>query len=125
MGAPLPGAPPCILQRRFPRTAGDWQGYPLRVRAPQRSVRCMGNSSQCIGSFLRSLFCRFRRVDGTDNSLTAGVDMDVFDRDLLLTLAAVAVERVEQRRRGAGSLFAWLKFSRRSSNVCSESMARP
>src|SRR5438270_10333486 len=30
--------------------------------------------------------------------------MDVFDRDLLLTLAAVAVERVEQRRIGAGKL---------------------
>jgi hypothetical protein len=29
-------APPCILQRRFPRTACDWHGFPIRVRAPQR-----------------------------------------------------------------------------------------
>ena len=34
-GAPEPGAPPCIRQRRFPRTAGDLQGCPDLVLAPQ------------------------------------------------------------------------------------------
>ena len=29
IGAPLPAAPPCILQRRLPRTAGDRHGFPL------------------------------------------------------------------------------------------------
>src|SRR5207244_4408277 len=51
--APVPAAPPCILQRRFPRTAGDWQGAPLRVRAPQRSVRCIDNFSHCISLLVR------------------------------------------------------------------------
>ena len=30
--------PPCIRQRRFPRTAGDRQIPPRRVRAPQRGA---------------------------------------------------------------------------------------
>src|SRR5205085_12629926 len=87
-GAPFPIAPPCILQRRFPRTAGDWQGAPLRVRAPQRSVRCIGNFSHCI-SLVRFVGVHSLCVYDTHNSLTAGVDMDVLDRDLLLTFAAV------------------------------------
>src|SRR5215813_5690811 len=76
MGAPLPTTPPCILQRRFPRTAGDRHGLPLRVRAPQRSARCMGNCSGCI-SFFRFLAINFRRLHDTDDSLTAGIDVDV------------------------------------------------
>jgi hypothetical protein len=51
--APLPDAPPCILQRPFPRTAGDWQSFPLRVRAPHRGARFIGEFSRCVGSFLR------------------------------------------------------------------------
>ena len=35
-GAPDPGAPPCMRQRRLPLTAGDLQEPPERVRAPQR-----------------------------------------------------------------------------------------
>ena len=37
-GAPEPGAPPCILHRRFPRTTGDLQGRPDLVLAPQRGL---------------------------------------------------------------------------------------
>ena len=44
-------APPCIRQRPF-AIAGDWHGVPLRVRAPQRGLRCMGNLL-CMGLFLR------------------------------------------------------------------------
>ena len=33
-GAPDPGAPPCIRQRRLPLTAGDLHGLPERVLAP-------------------------------------------------------------------------------------------
>ena len=32
--------PPCSRQRRFPRTAGPWQGGPRRVRAPHRGADC-------------------------------------------------------------------------------------
>ena len=93
IGAPLSAAPPCILQRRLPRTAGDRHGFPLRVRAPQRSVLSLGNLSRCI-RFLPFLL-HVRRVHGTDDSLTAGVDVDVLDRDLLLALAAVAIQGLE------------------------------
>ena len=41
-GAPDPGAPPCIRQRRLPLTAGDMQGLPARVLAPQRGVDNIG-----------------------------------------------------------------------------------
>ena len=34
--------PPCIRQRPF-GIAGDWHRLPLRVRAPHRRLRCMGN----------------------------------------------------------------------------------
>jgi hypothetical protein len=44
--------------------------------------------------------------------------MDVLDRDLLLALAAVAIERFEQRGVGPGELVRW------PSNVCSLCMAR-
>ena len=43
-------------------------------------------------------------MDDTDDSLTAGIDVDVLDRDLLLALAAVAVERIEQEGVGAREL---------------------
>ena len=41
-GAPEPAAPPCILQRRFPRTAADLQGSPDLVFAPQRGLVSIG-----------------------------------------------------------------------------------
>ena len=42
-GAPDPGAPPCIRQRRFPLTAGDRQNPPRRFRAPQRGLESIGS----------------------------------------------------------------------------------
>jgi hypothetical protein len=62
-------------------------------------------------------------LDIADDGLTALVDVDVLHRDLLLAFAAGAIERIKQHRMSAGPL-AWLKFSRRPSNVCSPSMAR-
>jgi len=53
IGAPLPRAPPCILHRRFARTAGDRHGFPERVRAPHRGDWFMGNCSWCTGLSLR------------------------------------------------------------------------
>ena len=43
--------PPCIRQRPF-TIVGDRHGLPVRVRAPQRGLRCMGNLL-CMGLFLR------------------------------------------------------------------------
>jgi hypothetical protein len=40
-GAP-DGAPPCIRQRFLPCTAGDMQGLPERVLAPQRGLDSIG-----------------------------------------------------------------------------------
>ena len=53
-----------------------------------------------------------------------GVDGDVLDRDLLLALAAVTIERLEQTAEERESLLAWLRFSRRPSKVCSLCIAR-
>ena len=46
-GAPLPLAPPCIQQTRFPLTAGDRQTGPRFVRALQRGAF---NSLASLGS---------------------------------------------------------------------------
>src|SRR5262245_438634 len=60
---------------------------------------------KCMG-----LFLRFRcepsppALDVADDGLTALVDVDMLHRDLLLALAAVPVEGIEQSRVGAGEL---------------------
>ena len=41
-GALDPSAPPCIRQRFFPIAAGDLQGLPDRVLAPQRRLDSLG-----------------------------------------------------------------------------------
>jgi hypothetical protein len=41
-GAPDPAAPPCIPLRFFPLTAGDMQGLPERILAPQRGLDSNG-----------------------------------------------------------------------------------
>jgi hypothetical protein len=40
-GAPDPGAPPCMRQRRLPRVAGARHDPPARVLAPQRGLACI------------------------------------------------------------------------------------
>ena len=92
MGAPLPAAPPCIRHRRFPRTAGDWHGFPLRVRAPQRAARVVGNLSCCIGLYLEFLLGSASGGDGTHDCLATGIDSDMLDGNPLLTFAAVSIE---------------------------------
>src|ERR1700730_3701233 len=104
VGAPLPTAPPCILHLRFPRTAGDWHKLPLRVRAPHRGARFMGDFSDCIGWFPGLLITPAPGGDGTDDRLGTGMDMDVLDGDALLTLAAVTVEGFGQSRVGSREL---------------------
>jgi hypothetical protein len=61
---------------------------------------------------------------GKYNGLSAFVDVDVFDGDFLLPFAPMSTQRLKQCRVSVReSLFAWLKFSRRPSNVCSGSIA--
>ena len=53
--APDPSAPPCIRQRRRPRTRGPRQGVPARVRAPQRGAVAKGaGSGMGWGAVLRA-----------------------------------------------------------------------
>src|SRR5689334_2233429 len=86
--------PPCIRQRPFV-IAGDRHSRPLRVCAPHRRLRCMGNLL-CMG-----LFLRFRRMPSprplyrADDSLPTRMNMHMLHGDLLLTLAAMPVEGVE------------------------------
>ena len=97
--------PPCIRQRAF-GIAGDRQGVPARVLAPQRGLRCIAKfwgNLLCKGLFLCiPLIPTPRSLDGPDHGLPARMDVDMLDRDLLLALATMLVERIEERRPGAG-----------------------
>jgi len=42
LGAPDPGAPPCMRQRFLPRTAGERHEPPERIFAPQRGLASIG-----------------------------------------------------------------------------------
>ena len=69
--------------------AGDWHGVLLRVFAPQRGLRCMGN---CMGLSLDFSRCAspWRLVDVANDDLVR-IDCDVFDRDRLLSGSAMAI----------------------------------
>ena len=43
LGAPDPGAPPCMRQRFLPWTDGDLQDLPVEVLAPQRGLASIGS----------------------------------------------------------------------------------
>jgi hypothetical protein len=42
LGAPDFAAPPCMRQRRLPRTAGERHDAPARVLAPHRGLASIG-----------------------------------------------------------------------------------
>jgi len=85
--------------------AGDRHEFPLLVRAPQRGLRCMLNKQLCMGLPLIVARCPTPRLDGADDSLAAGMNVDVLNRDLLLAaLASVPVEGLQKRDVGAGEL---------------------
>src|SRR6476659_799243 len=91
-GAPGEG-PPCIRQRPF-GIAGDWQGLPLRVFAPQRGLDCMSKSMGLSLDFRGWGYPR-RLVDVSDDGIIR-VDGDMLHGDLLLSGAAVAIEPLGQ-----------------------------
>src|SRR5262249_41960029 len=121
----------CYLSVR-PATARRASGSD-RSSSRATGMGCRGASAPGIvapGAWVSACGCSFAfdanppALDVADDGLTALVDVDVLHRDLLLAFAAVAIESIEQSRIGAESLLAWLKFSRRPSNVCSPIMAR-
>jgi hypothetical protein len=102
-GPPEPVAPPCILHRAFPRTAGDWQRVPLRVLAPHRGARDSGAARPgCLGrrSFLALpapfLPAPLRLVHNSNHPLATRMEVDVADLDSLAIAAAVAIKRPDE-----------------------------
>src|SRR5262245_25686914 len=84
--------------------AGDWHRLPRRVRALQRGLWCIGNRL-CMGLLLElARRPTPRGRDSTHDGLAAGMNVNVLDGHLLLTLAAVAIECVRQCRKAAGQL---------------------
>src|SRR4029450_12326377 len=80
---------PCMRQRPF-GIAGEWHSLPLRVFAPHRALRFMGNLL-CLGLILHFFSTPPVGPHDAHDGLTAFMDMDVFHCDLLLPLAPMAV----------------------------------
>ena len=73
--------------------AGDWLGFPLRVRAPQRFARCISKCMGLISAFFARPAPLGGRVDVADDSLPSVADVDVLDGHFLLALRAVFLQR--------------------------------
>jgi hypothetical protein len=128
-GAPDPGAPPCIRKRLLPGTAGDMQGLPERVFAPQRGLDSIGpvlrgwspviwltcvlaepektrvhlrSASEIAAHSVvpRGLACSPRHV--AHDCLAAFADADMLDCDLLFAPGAVAFKRFHLGRKCPG-----------------------
>ena len=84
---------------------------------------CMGLSCAFLLTPTPSRAAR-ARLDCPHNGLPARVHMDVLDRDLLLTLAPVPVQALQQGGVGARELVGWVRLSFRPSKVWSGIMAR-
>src|SRR5215212_3908598 len=98
LGAPLPGAPPCIRQRCFPVTRHVRHGLPFRVFAPHRPCEdgeSVG-SGDCMGlTFDFKLIPTPSRLlldERSHRGLSTCMDVDVLDNDLLLPTATNAGE---------------------------------
>jgi hypothetical protein len=74
----------------------------IAVRPALHSLRRVATARRASGSDRFSMQTLPPALDVADDGLTALVD--VLHRDLLLAFAAVAIERIEQSRRGAGEL---------------------
>ena len=62
--------------------------------------------------------------DRADHRLTARMDMDMLDGDLLLSLSAVPIERIEKHCKASRELVSLVQILCRPSNVCSPIIAR-
>jgi len=68
-----------------------------RIRARQRLAWCMGNLL-CMGLILCFRLSPSPGLNVADHGLAALVNVDMLDSDLLLALASMPVQRLEQRR---------------------------
>jgi hypothetical protein len=75
--------------------------FPLRVLAPQRWLRCMGDLLRI--RLFRLPYTR-GRCDHAHNRLSTGMDVDVLNRDLLVPFAWAPTERLNESGRRAGQL---------------------
>jgi hypothetical protein len=76
------------------RLQGAWQGFPVRFDlAEHRGDRCMVNLL-CMGLILA--FRGEPTPHRADDSLSAVVNVDMLDRDFLLTFAPVTVQGLDQ-----------------------------
>src|SRR5215210_6547665 len=97
-----------MVHRLLPLATARWHGFPARLFAPQRGRRRMAKGSRLCRSM--GLLLAFDRhptpgvLNVADDRLPAGVDVDVLDRDLLLALAPVPVQRLQQGGVGAREL---------------------
>ena len=123
MGNTLPGAPPCIYSAVFLAPpaigTGSRSGSGLRI-----GVFGSIQFPHCIKFSLCVLDASTPWRDGTDNRLSTRMDVHVLHCDLLLALAAVAVERVEQGRIGARKLVRLAQVLAARLECCSASIAR-
>jgi hypothetical protein len=100
-----------ILQREF-TIAACWHGLTRLVRAPHEMHR------QFAWHGIDSPISRDPRLpDHAHHRLATGMDVERLHGNLLLALAAVAVEGFDQRDDGPGSLFAWVRASLRPSKL--------
>ena len=84
-GGGAPGdIPPCIRHRPF-AIAGAWHEFQLRVRAPHRGLRCMGNLLRILLALRAAAV--FQRIDDADHPLATRMDMHMSDLDGLLVAA--------------------------------------
>jgi hypothetical protein len=74
------------------------------LRLGESAAHQIGISSCCMGLFLRFLLGPSPRVDGADDRLSSGTHMNVLDRNLLLPLAAVALESLDLHCKGSQQL---------------------
>lgn len=97
-GAPV-DSPPCNRHLPF-AIAADRQGAPARVFAPQGRRGGVGDP------FFMGLFSIFSPTptrsgfNKADDGLPAGVDVNMFNRNLLLAFAPMPVQRIEQLGEG-------------------------
>lgn len=98
---PAPGlVPPCMRQRFFPCTAGDWHGAP-GVFAPQRGafLSCMG-----LISFFIAAPRRYKLPPGLQRAShdgLVGVHVDMLHRDRLLAAVLQPMERHQRLLEGS------------------------
>ncbi len=76
--------PPCIRHRPF-GIAGAWHEVRLRVQAPHRGLRCMGNLLRILLALRAAAV--FQRIDDADHPLATRMDMHLSDLEGLLVAA--------------------------------------